>query len=311
MLTPTDDHAGYRAGLRGQLPLTAWTTGQYVYIETTRRADYAFYWTGSAWAAVFRLVEPRSKPTTALEGRGQVGDRGLIPSQLTPVLSYLPFSVYSFFQNGGRFAWVIGPLGRAARQGHLDPTHCQRPDTGTVAPDCVHARARSVGDVGRHGQVRAAYQNTAAGTTEAQSVFALQILLTNAEGNDEVVETFPALSMTGHMPGTRRVDSVINDPFAGAATYVITGGQLNDLRRNRLTRPSPLRSDGGVDPGMPDAADLAVGRPDLVTKIDGPVTSTSLATATMPPRWTDRKRPRCTSAPRCPRPRSSTARTSS
>jgi len=179
-------------------------------------------------------------------------------------LSYLPFSVFSFFQNGGRFAWVI----RSAPTAPAD-----RGTAGTIAVNdaspakCFDLTARSVGTWGNNLQYGLTTQSTVAGTP-AQDVFAIQIMLKNSEGIYEVVETFAGLSMTGDLPGTRKGDSVLNDSVSGSQYVLVSAVD------STKTQPAPQTARalaGGVDPKLPDAASM-IASAQNVTKLEGPIT---------------------------------------
>ena len=69
-------------------PTADFTNGQYVKLGDNSKAN----WAGSAWT-----VGARS---------GGTGTPAPMPP-VTKVQSYLPFAVYSYFQSGGRAAWII------------------------------------------------------------------------------------------------------------------------------------------------------------------------------------------------------------
>jgi phage tail sheath protein FI len=187
----------------------------------------------------------------------------------TQVLSYLPFSVYSFFQSGGRTAWIIRSVSATSGE-EGDPSSVDvngALDTEDPLTSFV-VSALSVGSWGNTIKYSLGTQSTVGSGDTAQDVFVLQILVTNSDGVDEVVETFPGLSISGSVPGTRRVDVAVNDPAAGS--QYVTISDANEVQGQPLPTTSPVALAGGTDPGIPDAAAL-MGSAQQVSKVEGPV----------------------------------------
>lgn len=191
-----------------------------------------------------------------------------IPGGTLKCLSYLPFSVYSFFQNGGRFAWIIRSV---------DTTDSGTPSTidvngAEVTGDLqsFSLLARSPGTWGNNIKYNLATQSIVDPTgPDPANVFTLQILVRNSAGVDEIVETFPSLSIRGDIAGTRRVDSVVNDVAAGSQYVFVL--DLNEAQPQPTVTTNPVALAGGVDPGIPDSATLTASAQG-VTKLEGPIT---------------------------------------
>lgn len=201
----------------------------------------------------------------------QFGNFNTISDPATPgkkVLTYLPFSVYSYFQNGGRQAWII----RSApvdEQGTASTISVNGKDIVPAILTSFEISASSTGIWGDTVKYNLATQDTVeVGVDISHDVFTLQILLTNNEGVDEVVETFTALSVTGDIAGTRRVDSVVNDSGSGSQYVRISG--VNEGQPQPVPTAAPVSLAGGVDPNIPDSAALE-GSAALVEKVEGPV----------------------------------------
>jgi hypothetical protein len=180
-------------------------------------------------------------------------------------LSYLPFAVYSFFQNGGRQAYII----RSA------PTSALGTASSIAVNDAINAgtsftiNATSTGVWGDNVKYSLTTQDTVNLDGIDQDVFFIQVLLTNADGVDEIVESYSNLSVRGDIVGTRRVDSVINDPSVGSRYITITG--LDEDQTQPDDTPSPVALLGGVDPNIPGQSDLTTSAGNI-TKVDGPIT---------------------------------------
>jgi hypothetical protein len=197
---------------------------------------------------------------------------GAAPGEMSAVsasaLSYLPFAVYSFFQNGGRFAWII----RSVDQAH----------PGTAASINVNSllgtgselqsfalTARSVGTWGNTIKYLLVTQDTIGPPNDLEDIFTLQILVTNADGKDEVVETWRSLSVRGNNPQARRINAALNDPATGSRYVFVTN--INDQRPQPSQTTTATALMGGINPGFPRADGLRASA-DFTGKIEGPVT---------------------------------------
>jgi len=183
------------------------------------------------------------------------------------VQSYLPFAVYSFFQNGGRTAYIIRAASALVNeQGTASFIPVNNP--GPVL--AFNIRALSAGTWGNKLKYSLATQSTVGSGATAEDVYVIQVLLTNANGIDEVVETFSGLSTSGAIPGTRRVDSAINDQNSGSAYVRVDGVNQALPRQPAPTTGAPVALTGGVDPKIPDQSALTASAV-YVGSVDGPV----------------------------------------
>jgi len=184
----------------------------------------------------------------------------------TKALSYLPFAVYSFFQNGGRFAWIIRAVPSAqADAGEAASITVNGSDTGATSLKSFDLVARSVGTWGDTLQYNLKTQGQSSdGNTD---IFALQVMIKNAEGQYEVVETFTGLTVSGDVGGTRKVDSVINDAATGSQFIFVTNVNVEQLQPEEATS---VPFTGGVDPKLPDASALTASA-EMAGKLEGPI----------------------------------------
>ncbi len=193
------------------------------------------------------------------------------PLMVPPLVqSYLPYAVYSFFQNGGRFCYII----------HSAPTDAGAAGTAaqiavnggiTGAPNLTSftIQARSVGTWGNNLKYGLVTQGTVDyGGGQLEDVFAIQVLIKNSDGDYETVESFSGLSVTGNPSGSRRVDSAINDLYAGSSYIKIAN--LNTAQPQPAETTTEVSLTGGIDPGVPDAAALRNSAL-MVGKVDGPI----------------------------------------
>jgi len=213
------------------------------------------------------LVESWSDFVARFGGFGSFAD----PKTPTKrVLSYLPYAVYSYFQSGGRNVYIIRAVpDDDTKDGDFATTVVNGTDTGPASLVAFTIQARSVGTWGANIKYDLAIQAAANAQGNTDPIFTLRILLRNSQGYDEVVETFPSLSVRGLDPGTRKVDSAVNDPFSGSAYVFITG--VNDEQPNPVpTSGAPVALTGGVDPDLPSQADLQSSAA-LLTKVEGPI----------------------------------------
>lgn len=187
----------------------------------------------------------------------------------TQVVSYLPYSVYSFFQNGGREAYIVRAAPTAANKGGTPATIAVNGQISVPLLTSFNINAKSAGVWGNNLMYNLITQSTVTVNGAPQSVFAIQVLLKNAAGTYEVVETFTGLSVSGSLPGTRRVDSVINDQFSGS--QYITISALNGLQpQPRDTTSGAVALATGADPGIPDSSALISAANNLAT-VEGPI----------------------------------------
>ena len=261
VLTPTTTTAGVGEGF-ATTPATAWTTGQNMWV-----GPHAFFWNGTAWAAGV-AGGGTAKANNGVWTAGAYPGTPDAPALPPKVLSYLPYAVYSFFQNGGRFCWVI-------RSAPITTQAAGTASSVTVNGEKVVANltsfvinARSVGTWGNSLKYSLAEQGRVdVGSGVYESIFAIQVLLRNTDGQYETVETFSGLSVNGNISGTRRVDSSINDLYSGSRYIRISG--LNPQQ------PEPKEAEevslaGGIDPGIPDVGALRASA-QKIGKVEGPI----------------------------------------
>jgi len=245
-------------------PTSAWTATQAIYLPSASGTSfYRYQWNGTAWVV--------ATGATANNGAWASGAMTGTPATAPPsVLSYLPFAVYSFFQNGGRFAWVIRSVSAASGKGGVSAEIAVNGQNATGDPlQSFTLIALSVGSWGENIKYQLVTQDSVGLDPDIQDVFALQILVKNSNGVDEVVETWPSLSVKGTLPGTRRVDSVLNDSAAGSRYVRVV--DLNEAQPRPMPTSSAVALDGGVDPAPPDGATLVTAATN-VTKLEGPIT---------------------------------------
>jgi len=232
-------------------PTTDFDPGRYVVLGDDSQAHWASAG-GGAWAA------------------GPMAGQGAQIPGSAKALSYLPFAVYSFFQSGGRTAYIIRSVSSTTGQeGAPAGVTVNGADTEASLLRSFQISALSVGTWGNTIKYNLATQETVGAGATAEDVFTLQVYVTNADGADELVETFPGLSVAGTLSGTRRVDMAINDPTAGSQ-YITVTGVNEDQPRPAATTSAAVPLTGGADPGLPDSAAL-VSSADQVGTIDGPV----------------------------------------
>lgn len=167
-------------------------------------------------------------------------------------LTYLPYAVYSYFQNGGRPCYVQRAVGATAgTAANLTVTNGATP-TPTTAFKVV---ARSVGTSGNNLKVTL--------VSPATNVWNFTVLKDNVE-----VEKFTYLSMTGNVAGTRRLDGVINDPYSGSTLVRITDFD-SAVTPAALTVATALT--GGANPSLPASSGYSTITASAVSKIEGPI----------------------------------------
>lgn len=246
-------------------PTSAWTAGQSFWLENgaATGADYAFYWTGTAWAAGTSGANP-AKSNNGAWSSGKVAGTGVAVPAPVPVLSYLPYSVFSFFQNGGRFAWVIRSVDpiQSGEYSSIDVNGASA--TGDL--QSFKLAARSVGSWGDRIKYQLVHNLPLVGE---DAVFSMRIILTNSRGVDETVENWTALSVRG-IPGTKRIDAALNDPASGSQYVRVL--DLNSAQPQPAEAEEATALTGGVDPNIPQGQDMVASAIDGVSRLEGPVT---------------------------------------
>jgi uncharacterized protein len=240
-------------------PGPAFTAGQYAIVGTNTQVHCTGVNAAAVWTA------------GPVAGTGQP----LPPAPAVPpqVLSYLPYSVYSFFQNGGRFAWIVRSTPTAVgKAGTVATIPVNGADTVPANKTSFVLNARSVGLWGnslKYGLVTQDTKDTGtSGSPHLEDVFSIQVLLRNPDGLYEVVETFTGLSVSGLLPGTRGVGAALNDPYAGSR--YLTVASINSGQPQPGQTDDPVSLDGGTDPAIPDGPAL-ISSAQKIAKVEGPI----------------------------------------
>jgi hypothetical protein len=180
------------------------------------------------------------------------------------LISFLPYAVFSYYQNGGRTAYIVRVLPSAtAAKGSVATATAK--DSATTPATVFTINANGVGKWGNNLSVLIA--NQAIDAVSGREIFGLQVVQ-GASPNQIVLETFTNLSMTG-VAGTRPAIAAINDPIAGSA-YITLVGATPPTNTDPAPATIPLAT--GTDPGTPSAADLvSTTVTDAMRQIDSPL----------------------------------------
>lgn len=192
----------------------------------------------------------------------------------TYALSYLPYAVYSFFQNGGRTAYVTrsipttagtgGTASSKAVTGKTFATHHQTPGTTGTA---FTLTARNTGVWGNSLSYTLRIQQVINSAPVTDVVFTLQILQTTS-GVTEVLETFNDISIAGTIAGTKSLSEAVNDLTTGSRYVTVSGVATNVVPTEALTAVALAN---GVDPSLPTSGNLQTSAVSSVDKIEGPI----------------------------------------
>lgn len=195
-------------------------------------------------------------------------DTVLDPVTSKQALSYLPYSVYSYFQNGGRQAYIVRSIPAAA-----PGTTSSKVVTGVQFNDNVTAgnaftiTARSAGTWGTNLSYALRIQEQINSSPITDVIFTLQIILTT-NGVSEIVENFPNLSIAGTISGTRKVTEAVNDLVSGSR-YVVISGAASNIKPAETSVPVALT--GGTDPNLPGTGDMVSSATIAVGQLEGPI----------------------------------------
>jgi hypothetical protein len=173
--------------------------------------------------------------------------------------AFLPYALFSYFQNGGRNAYVIkavnGDDGAAAE--------VEVGDGDTPTPGVAFTvTAKSDGVWGNTLKVGISYQQS------SPLVYTILVYMTIGSIDVEV-ERFNNLSLDGTVPGTKRADAAVNDQIYGSKYIRIEGIDAEISPED--TGTSPLSLSGGVNGGVPTSADLSSAVNTALDEITGPV----------------------------------------
>lgn len=181
------------------------------------------------------------------------------------LVSYLPYAVYSFFQNGGRVAYVQRAVGTAGTAASYDVIG---EEVEGDAPVAFTVSAISAGEWGDNLSVQVSHQQTTEGG--AALVYTLSVFIKDEVGNRNEIERFTNLSLTGNIPGTKRVDTAINDEIYGSR-YVRVSNVDTTVEPTQDNDSTTALLSGGVDGGLPSAANLLTAAETGVNGIEGPI----------------------------------------
>jgi len=169
--------------------------------------------------------------------------------------TFLPYAVYSYFQNGGRPCYVQRAIG--ASSGTASYFVVTDGDVGSSA-DAFTVQARSVGTEGDRLSIKIVDIDGAG----SNKIFNLYVY------KDEIeIERFQYLSAAGVESGTRKFVDAVNDPYSGSAYITI-------VSYDSAVIPAALamtQLDGGVDPALPEEGDFLTVSKTAVEKIEGPI----------------------------------------
>ena len=249
----------------------AFGPGDYVVLGDNSRAHTPATGGTSVWAVGPMTGTADPIPPGAWVA-GPMAGTGEDLEQDPDVLSYLPHAVYSFFQNGGRFAWVVRSVPvQGSKKGKPSTKAVNGINTGAADLQAFRINALSAGTWGNNIAYRLVTQDTVGTAPNLQDVFALQVMLRNPDDQLEIVETFTSLSMSGEIPGTRKISAAINDPNSQAGSRYIYITDVNTQQPQPVTNTDQaVFLADGVDPAIPSAADMK-GSASAITQIEGPI----------------------------------------
>ena len=235
----------------------AFLPGRFVTLQDGSKAHTPVTGASSAWAV------------------GQMTGTGLTVPLAVKALSYLPYAVYTFFQNGGRFAWIVRAVATGTTGGPASADIAHAPDQEEAAGEtAIVLSAISAGKWGNDLAYRLTPNDSDA------KVFTLEIQQrmsgTGQTAVWESMETFPNVSIRGEIAGTRRVDAVVNDLLGGSRLVRVNVPNLAYEEPMGASTAVPLL--GGLDPDWPDSSQLS-GAAVWLSGIEGPSASTSAATS--------------------------------
>ena len=221
-----------------------------VYIEEAKFLDSSE--SGASQATTLFVGACERGPTMDNVSVGSWSDYVSVFGEFNPAagtdISFLPYAVYSYFQNGGRGLTIRRAVGAAdgvaSSYDVLDGT----PVTPLVA---FTLTAKSAGEWGDSLKAEIVTQGSS-----MDGVYNLNIWKTDEYGNDRLVETFTDLSCSPTDPSLRTPAQAVNDEIYGSkyVTAVIV---------NPAAIPDPTQStlenglfSGGDEPDAPTSAEL-------------------------------------------------------
>jgi hypothetical protein len=187
--------------------------------------------------------------------------------------SYLPYSVYMYFQNGGNGAYIVRALpsvsqGTAATKVVAGVAFT---DGTTPVASGFTLTAKSTGLWGNGIGYALRIGQTVGATPITDVVFTLQITQTQTDGSIDVLETFSSLSIAGTVAGTRPYAEVINDIRSGSRYVTVTPDATNGAKFKPAETTTPVLLTGGVNPDLPATGDLKAAAVAGVGVLEGPI----------------------------------------
>ena len=180
--------------------------------------------------------------------------------------NYMPYAVWSFYQNGGRNAWVQRA---AAGSGGVAASVDVKDTTGGTAKTAFTVDAKSPGAWG--GTVDSPGLSVAIDIVQSggTTVFTLYVFKEQGPGFSSEVERFQNLSPDGTIPGTKRVDYAINDEVYGSRYIRISDVDSTIAPAQSFDTPLPLL--GGTDGTVPAVSDLNTAATNALGSVEGPL----------------------------------------
>jgi hypothetical protein len=191
---------------------------------------------------------------------GSFGNAGDAETGTKALKTFLPYAVYSFYQNGGRVAYVQRVLSDDA----TDAVASVEVTDGTDTAFIVEALSGGV------------WGNSLSFTLEAEAsgvgsvdIYKLAVFKTEYEQTN-LVEVFSNITVGGSsvVPGTKTFVEAINDSIYGSRLIKIANYD-NTVIPDTVSSPEQLA--GGTDGGTPTGAELQSAFSTAIPKITGPV----------------------------------------
>jgi hypothetical protein len=182
-------------------------------------------------------------------------------------VSYLPYAVYSYFQNGGRICYVSRAVNDTTGSAAEYPVAGEF-DSGPNEGDAGNAftvKAASPGEWGEELSIAISVDIEAGSYSQ---VYTLIVYRKDSIGNDVEIERFQNLSVRGDVPGTKRVDVAVNDEVYGSRYIEVTG---IDTTVTPDATAGPVELQGGADGTLPTDVDLRTAATEGAAEIEGPV----------------------------------------
>jgi hypothetical protein len=219
------------------------------------------------------LVDSWSAYVNTFGGFSLVNHTAVVGSTPTnfKAMSYMPYALYTFFQNGGRFAWIVRAIDSTTPG---TPATIPVQGTGDVPDLAFNINAASVGEWGNNLAYRLDVQalddrGGSGPDVDDAAIFTLRVLQKNANNELEVVESFPNCTTTGDIAGTKRIDYAVNDLALGSRLIRITEIDPSQVQPDE-TDGGPIYLTNGIDPGIPDSSQLQAATLALAP-IEGPI----------------------------------------